>query len=413
MPYISNCFWTYPTTSTVPVGQVLGFEVVVPPPSTVVGSVFPLSGTSISWSLQDTDATPLVLGVDYHIIEGGLTSRQLSVVFKPPASDKRIEIVPQLSLFYAGAAPETSSFTPQTFTLQAVTPDAISLVQSQIASAISLTTENSIIEPGVAAVLSIAPKNVLDIPQVVTSILHETPEVSIRGTIPLDNIIQAFLSPITSAIGQFIPSNRSIVSEAAAQVRSLLGGLFTVPIAVDVLGHKVTKTLTPLGAPQIPLLAASPDGQALSGVVPIGSWPAGFSTTGVTWEVTDENKNSIVYNDLSPGVNLVKSFLLRPAIVPMSTETGAMAPTPITVKATLQIDVGIPEVTIEGPQPVSRITIELPELTLQRLPLPLPQIAAVFRHALDDVDNAADQRVYLTCDQQTAPFISSVDDCLN
>lgn len=406
MPFISSCFWTYPTTPNVPAGQVLGFEVVVPPPSSVVGGVFPLSGTSVSWSLQDaaTPANTLVPGVDYHVVEGDLTSLRLSVVFKPPASDKQVKVVPILSLFYAGAAPEVSTFAPQTFTLKPVTPDAISLAKSQLAGAISLTTENSIIEPGVPAVLSIAPKNVLDIPQVVTSVLHETPEVKIRGAIPLDNIIQAFLSPVTAAVGQFVPGSKSVVSEAAKQARRLLGGLFTVPVAIDVLGDKLTKTLAPLGAPQIPLLSASPDGQSLTGVVPIGSWPASFSTTGVTWQVT-EGGAATVYNDLSPGVNLLKSFLLRPAIVPMSTATGAMNPTPVTVTATLNISIDT--------DPPSPISIQLPSLTLQRLPLPLPQIAAVFRHALNDLDKAADQRVYLTCDNQTAPFISSVDDCLN
>lgn len=406
MPNITSCFWTYPTTSTVPAGQVLGFEVVVPPPST--GTIpFPVTGSSVSWSLQDTATPPntLVPGVDYHIIEGDLNSLQLSVVFKPPASDKQIKIVPTLSLFSAASPQgEISSFTPQPFTLKPVTSDAISLAESQIANAISLTAENSIIEPGVAAVLSIAPKNVLDIPQVVTSILHETPEVNIRGAIPLDSIIQAFLSPVTTAVGQFIPSSRSIVSEGAQQVKKLLGGLFTVPVAIDVLGDKVTKTLAPLGAPQIPLMSASPDNQVLSGVVPIGSWPATFNTTGVTWLVT-ENGASTVYNDLSPGVNLLKSFLLRPRIVPMSTDTGAMDPTPITVTATLHISIDT--------DPATTIDIQLPSITLQRLPLPLPQIAAVFKHSVNDVNNAGDQRVYLTCNNQTAPFISSTDDFIN
>jgi hypothetical protein len=406
-PYISNCFWTYPTTSTIAAGQVLGFEVVVPPPSTVAGTVaFPVSGSSVSWSLQDTASPPnsLVPGVDYHIVEGDLSSPRLAVVFKPPTSDKQIQIVPILSLFYAGITkPETSTFTAQTFTLKPVTSDAIAQAQAALANALSLTTENSIIEPGDLAILNIAPKNVLDIPQVVTSVLHETPEVKIRGAIPLDNIIQAFLSPVTSTFGQFVPGSKSVVNKAAQEVRSLLGGLFTIPVTIDVLGDKVTKTLAPLGSPQIPLLSASPDGQSLNGVIPIGSWPAGFSMTSVTWEVK-ENGAATVYNDLSPGVNLVKSFLLRPNIVAMSTTSEFLAPTPITVTATLHIKIDIYSTAID---------IQLPSITLQRLPLPLPQLAAVFRHALDDIDNAADQRVYLTCDSQTAPFLSSVNDCTN
>jgi hypothetical protein len=40
-------------------------------------------------------------------------------------------------------------------------------------------------------------------------------------------------------------------------------------------------------------------------------------------------------NDLSPGVNLLKSFLLRPDIVPMSVSAGATTPTPVKVTATL------------------------------------------------------------------------------
>lgn len=408
-PYISNCFWTYPTTPTVAAGQVLGFEVVVPPPLTLAAGTiaFPVSGSSVSWSLQDTASppNPLIPGIHYQIIDGDLDSAQLAVVFKPPASDQQIQIVPKLSLFYAGITkPELSSFTPQPFILKPVTSDAISQATTAIANALSLTTENSIIEPGDLAILNIAPKNVLDIPQVVTSILHETPEVKIRGAIPLDNIVQAFLSPVTSTFGQFVPGSKSTVNKAAQEVRSLLGGLFTIPLMIDVLGDKVTKTLAPLGAPQIPLLSVSPDAQSLSGVVPIGSWPAGFSLTSVTWEVK-ENGAATVYNDLSPGVNLLKSFLLRPDIVAMLTTSEFLEPTPITVTATLHINIDI--------NPATAIDIQLPSITLQRLPLPLPQIAAVFKNAFDDVDHVADQRVYLTCDRQTAPFLSSLNDCLN
>ncbi len=401
---IASCFWTYSPTTSVPAGQALEFSVVVPPP--VTGAVsFPVTGSAVSWVLAGANGQALVPGVDYLILAGDLLAERLAVVFKPPAQATSVTVVPQLTLFSAPSASETSAWTPQGYTLQPVSGAQVAQAQAQLAKTLALAAENTIIEPGNLALLHVATKNVLDVPQVVTSVLHETPHVRIRGAIPLDSIVQAFLSPVTNALGHFVPGSKSTVTEAGLEVQKLLGGLFSIPLAIDVLGDKLTKTLLPTGTPQIPLVSASPDGQSLEGTVPIGRWPARVSTArAATWVLTEGQNAPTVYNDVSPGVDLVKSFLLRPALVPLSTTPGAMSPTPITVSVTLHIALDVSTTPID---------IQLPSVTLQRVPLPVPQIAAVFKHAFDDVDSAADQRAVLTTDAATAPFLASVGDCLN
>jgi hypothetical protein len=410
-PYIGQCFWTFPKPGDVPAGQLLPFAVVIPPPATAAAStVFPVSGSSVSWMLQDDTGRDLVAGVDYRIVDGGLAADRLSVVFKPPATDKNINIFPKLSLFYGpttvlgSATVERSDFQKQTFTLKPVTSDALANAKAQIAKAVALVADKIIIEPGDPATLRIVPKSILDIPQVVTSILHERPHVKIKGAIPLDSIVEAFLSPVKNLLGQFVPSSKATVDEAGLEVRKLLGQNFSIPLALDIQGDTITETLAPLGAPEIPLLSFSPDAQSLTGIVPIGGWPATFSAVSVTWILEEPGPppSRTVFNDLSPGVNFLKSFLLRPDIVQMSVTS--IAPTPITVTATLSIKIDLAS---------NEVDISLPPVTLQRLPLPLPQIAAVFRHCFDDYASSHDQHIFLTVDSQSAPFVSSLSDCLD
>ncbi len=404
-PYIASCFWTFPNILNVEAGQPLEFSVVVPPPLTLpTGTVvFPVAGSAVVWVLTDAKDQPLIPGNDYLVLGGDLVSDRLSVVFKPPASATTIKIQPILTLFYAGAPREVSSFNAQTYTLNPVTNRVIARAKSTIEKSLSLVADNIIIEPGSLATLRVVTENLVDVPQVATSVIRETPHVQIRGSIPLDNIIQAFLAPVSNALGQFVPGSKSTMTAAGLQVQKLLGGLFSIPIAIDVLGDKITKTLTPTGAPQLSQLSTSPDGQSIVGTIPIGSWPARLTSTDATWTVRAENPPG--YNDLSPGVNLVKSFLLRPHMVPMSKTPNFIKPTTVTVTVTLHLSLDLNSL-----QPFD---IQLPTVALQRMPFPVPQIAAVFKHAFDDVGNAPDQRAVLTTDPATAPFLSSVDDCLD
>lgn len=419
--FFNQCFWTYPALDNVPAGRTLDFRVIIPPPAAPAPGVpgFPLAGASVAWSITDGASPPkeLTPGVHYQITQGGLGSELLSVVFNP-VDGKNVSVSPELTLFYANSAnPVTGTLPANSYVLDGVTTDAWDKVKSQLAKAIALVTDNVIIEPGEPATLRIVPTDVLDIPQVVTSLLHETPKVKIRGAIPLDSLVEAFLQPVRGVLGQFVPGGRPSLDEAELEVRKLLGGLFSIPLAFDVQGDRLTKTLAPAGAPEIPLLSFSPDGRTLSGVIPIGSWPATFNLDTVSWVVEEPDApgsntwKKVVPNDLSPGVSLSKSFLLRPDIVPMSVSAGATKPTPVRVTATLTIKINASADT-EGAASKSTITIVLPSVTLQRLPLPLPQIAAVFTNDFYNL-TATDQRVFLTTDKQTAPFLASQSDCIN
>ncbi len=412
--FFNQCFWTYPTSGVIPAGRPLDFSVVIPPPAPPAPGLpgFPLAGASVAWSITD-DASPrkeLTPGVHYHITQGGLGSELLSVVFKPVA-DTKVWVSPTLSLFYAGSGgPVTGELPAQPYTLGGIGDDAYNVVKSQLAKSLALVTENAIIEPGEPATLRIVPADLFDIPQVVTSLLHETPKVRVRGAIPLDSLVEAFLQPVKGAFGQFVPGSKPSLDEAELEVRKLLGGLFSIPLALDIQGERLSKTLAPAGAPEIPLFSFSPDGRTLGGVIPVGSWPATFNLVGVDWDVQEEDATvsppawkAVTPDDLSPGVNLLKSFLLRPDIVPLSVDAGAAAPTPVQITATLKIE-------IDGYDTAA--DIELPSVTLQRLPLPLPQIAAVFNHDFYNL-NASDRSVFLTTDKHTAAFIASQGDCLN
>jgi hypothetical protein len=299
------------------------------------------------------------------------------------------------------------TWAPQQYTLAPTSTGDLERAGEQIANALSLSTDNSMVAPGVAAVLRIAPRGMpLDVPQVVTSIAEDIPEINVRAAVRLDSIVQALLSPVTGAVGRFVPGSEPAVDEAAMQVRDLLGSLFSVPVAVDVLGDRVLKTLAPVGSPQLPLISTSPDGQSLIGTVPIGSWPARFSLRDpyVTWtfENRGDDKETVQYDDLSKGANVLKSFLLQPSVVPLS--VGAFTPSTIEVTAVVHLTVDT--------DPDAKVDVTLPSVLLQRLPIPLPTIGAVFLNSFSDEGDGTDQKIFLTCDPAAAPFVPTLTECV-
>lgn len=406
-PLLPSCLWTWPDLSAVAAGQPLDFAVQVPPTGTpsLLGPFPPVSSV-VQWLLMDTSPTPQPLqqGIDYQILAGGLAAPSLSVAFQPQKIDRTVTIMPVLKLFGAGlSTPQISNFAKQTITLKAIQPAETQRLTSLLQKSLAVVTDKVVIEPGELVTLKLIPRDVLDVPKVVTSILEELPQVEIRGAIPLDNIIKAFLSPVTGVFGQLVPQSKSAANEAALNVSSLLGKLFSIPLAIDINGSRVSKTLAPINPPMVPSLSVLDGAQDLSGSVPIGSWTQSVKLSNVTWSVSDGSPTPPTYSDVSPGLILQKSLLLRPAIVPLTLESSqALLPTPLTVTAI---------VTLNCP-PLDDVVITL-SIPLQRLPLPLPHIAAVFRHCFDDTTNAGDQRVVLTTSFKSAPFLSSRADCLD
>lgn len=412
--YINDCFWVYPTPGTIAPGTPLTFQVVVPPsnvailPGTTptVETVFPVSGSAVSWVLTDVGtSSPLEEGEDYRILEGSLSSPLLSVVFKP--RDRVVSVVPKLTLFHAPSLPatpenpEVSSWPGEQYTLTA--PSGTATVESLLMDALTLTARANIIEPGVPATLQVVPRSPTDIPQVVTQILHEQPTVQIRGAIPLGDVIDAVMGPIGGLLGAVTPSAKATFDSGEQDVKKLLADALSLPIAVNVEGQRIVQTLVPSGVPTIAMLSqGAPGSDTISGIVPIGQWQSKVATTAVDWTLM-QPAMSAPHQDLSPGINLLKSFLLLPDFIDL---VQPQAPTPVT--ATAQVTFSIdPE--IFG---ASTLSVTLPPLALLRVPLPIPRVGAVFKFSFDDVANAPSQIAYVVTDSTTGAAIPSLDDLL-
>jgi hypothetical protein len=415
--FLIQCFWTYPDPAlTVPPGQPLSFQVVIPPPLPVT---FPITGSVVNWTLTDvTDSSnpkPLVQGEDYQVLVGDLHSAVLSLVFAPISSDppRKVSVVPEVTLFYCDATGSVikrvksdssyPQFNPQTYMLASLTADQQSRVIDTLKNSLRLTPQKTIIEPGDVALLKILPRATPSVPQVVTSILDEAPSVEIRGAVPLKSLVEAIVGPMTGALGSVAPGSKTSLEEVGHEVRRLLGESISIPIALDVLGKRVTKTLLPIGEPELPVFTSTPaETNSLEGLVPVGKWQSPFRIEKVCWKVVPtEHPNA----DLSPGVNFLKSYLLKPKIVPLSVGFDA-SPSTVAIRAKLYVD--LPANVFSTPQ---SFCLDVP---LQLLPLPLPRIAAIFKHAFNDPEslNHGDQESYVAVDAETAPFISSLDDCL-
>jgi hypothetical protein len=412
-PNLAQCFWTYPeSTASVPPGQPLSFQVIVPLPSV---PAFPLTGLVVNWSLTD-DSTGqlLVAGDDYQLLSGDLQSNLLSLVFKPVAG-RTISVAPTLSLFYAGATgiinavsnpTQYPQFAPQTYSLAGLTTNEQKSVVDMIINAISLSAKKSIIEPGEAALLKVLPRSMADVPQVVTSVLHEAPSVEIRGAIPLDSLVEAIMGPITGALGSALPGSKASLEEAGDEVRRLLGEPLAIPLAIDVMGKRISTTLAPVGVPEVPVFTSSPqETNSFRGMVPIGKWQSPFIISSATWAVQEAGQCT-VNQDLSPGLDFIKSFLLKPKIVPLSASAGLLgAPTPITVTVTIHIELDPTVFSVPG-------DVQLPSVTLFHLPLCLPRVAAAFADPFDEVHSSTNQEAFIATDVTTLPLIPSLDDFL-
>jgi hypothetical protein len=405
-PFLARCFWTYPVLQTVPPGTPLTFQVVVPPavPATSLAAGYPLTGTAVSWELTGANGA-LSPGRDYQVLAGDLQSELLTVVFKP--ADGTVNVLPRLSLFYVDptttlAKVVTSAFSSQPYTLSPVSADGTEQIHAMITGALGVSAVKTIVEPGETAVLRVAPRPAA-VPQVVTSILHDAPGVEIRGAIPLDPLVEAVMGPLTGALGRVLPGSKATLEAGAADVRRLLAEPLAIPVAIDVLGTRLTTTTAPVGVPEMALLTSLPEqGGSFAGMVPIGRWQSPFQIASATWQVQEGTADAPLC-DLSPGAAFLKAFLLKPEVVPLAAGSQAgVAPTPVTVTVTLHVS--FPDKVVQN------IDLALPPLTLLRLPLALPALAAVFRHSFDDLERQDEQWVYLITDCDTAVFAPTRDD---
>lgn len=399
---LALCSWSYPDPGVpIPAGTILPFAAAVPssyvPAAT--GVTIPVSFT-ITWSLADggSPTKPLVQGVDYQIVSGGINQLVMSIVVNPTRSAP-FTVTPRISVS-AGGTPIQGDFPP--VTLAPVPAPAIEdTVAAALTDALALTTSANLLAPGQAALLQVAPKQIGAVPQLVTNIVQQTPGVQVRASIPVGDVINALLAPLgplAGALSRVLPSiGSSALPDVTGDVSRLLDRPVAIPIALDIRGDQITKTLTPLGPQLLPTFDSNAnDPMNLSGLVPVLNFPAAVNLVSASWSVTSSD-SSFTYAKLTPNLDLLQTLLLRPKIV---SPNALLTPTPVTV--TVELDFNVPALSS------TPITVTLPPVTLYQLPLVLPHIAAVFRHAFDDFDRASEQAVVLTTDSIGATVMPSL-----
>ncbi len=346
-------------------------------------------GTIVSWAFQDHDSkNTLIEGIDYQVLDGSLDEPVLQVVFKPVAS-RTVDITPTVTLLTAALqyAPSTNSLPPLSYGLQTLS-SAEGLVDDLINKVLCLTTPNTIINPGETAVLNVLPRQAAHVPQLATSVVHDVPSVTIRGAIPLDSLVEALLGP-AAGFSKFATGGKVNLEGALTEVRQLLQEPLAIPIALDIQGQRLATTLTAIGVPELPTLTSTPgESGHYEGFLPVGSWQSQFSIASVTWTLTDSSGNKVSAADLSQGVDFLKTYVLMPDVVDMTNWGAISTPHPVTVTAALAVSV---DTSVFG---TDTITVTLGPLTLQRVPLPVPPIAALFTNVIDELPDAGDEPQY-------------------
>ena len=409
---LNLCSFAHTDPAQIIAGQVYSFAVGVPAeigttglPGTVLGAA---TAATVVWRIADSSSKPLTPGDDYQIVSGGLNQMNLSFVVNPSRTQS-FTVQPILTI--AGGGGQTGSvgqpgWGPVSYTpVAANTADLQAKAAALLQTALQLTTSANLIQPGAAVTFKVVENAMTSTPQVVTNLVHELPEVKIRGAIPLGEILKAIVGPIAGAISSALPSSTDSVTGEVGDVANLLAEALAIPIAIDVGGRKVTRTLAPLTTDLVTTVTSAPDDtHNLSGTVPIDGFLASFNLSQANWTVVNPDGTAVENINVSPGLDLVRTLLLLPDIVALEVLDDQVIPAPAAVTVELQIE--LPQLNLTG---ANGVQITLGPLTILRLPLILPQMAAVFRNTLDDWNGDGGQRALLTTDSKGAKLIPSLD----
>jgi hypothetical protein len=428
MALLDQCSWAYSDPTHVVEGQTFYFAAAVPPMVQTGGLTGTLLDTAtaatIVWRVTDAalNPNPLVAGDDYQIVSGGLDQMSLALVVNPSLRLRtppinQFKVQPILTVAGGGAQVisnvppplPNSPWLPVTYTLAPPT-DLGGKALKLLTAALQLTSSADLVEPGDSVTLKVVPNAITSAPQVVTNLVHELPEVKIRGAIPLGALAEAIIGPLAGAVSAALPSSTDSVTGAVGDVANLLAEALAIPIAIDVGGRKVTRTLAPLTTDLITTVTSAPeDAQNLTGAVPIDNFLADFKLSApASWRVTETNSDRQVVcsqkSDLSPSLNLIKTLLLLPDVIALESLPNQVIPTPVDVTVLLQFELG--QLGLTG---ANAVKVKLGPVTLLRLPLVLPQIAAVFGNALGDWTSGGGQKALLTTDSVGAKLMPSLD----
>jgi hypothetical protein len=281
-----------------------------------------------------------------------------------------------------------------------------------LTEALQLTASADLIEPGASVTLQVVQADLTSSPQVITNLVHELPDIKIRGAIPLGALVQAIIGPIAGALSSALPSASAPLSGAVGEVADLLAEPLPIPLAIDIGGRRITRTLAPLTTDVVTTVTSAPgDAQKLTGTVPIDGFLAKFglstdpdtgATVKPTWTVVEEDTGlPISYANLSPNLNLVQTLLLLPKVVALGSLPYPLFPVSVDVTVRLYLD--FPQLNLAG------VAVDLGPVTLFRLPIVLPQIVAVFRNAFEYWDSDKPQIALLSTDSVGVKLMPSLD----
>lgn len=239
MALLDQCSWSYPDPTAVSVGQIYTFAVAVPPliPAGGVGPTVLDVATAATnvWSITDGAGKPLAPGSDYQVLAGGVDKADIAFVVNPSRSAS-FAVQPVLSIAGGLGFPVEHSvgaggnWAKQTYIPKPrSTADLQSLITSSIQDAIALSPGATLLEPGATSTLRVVQKALTSVPQIVTNLVHELPEIQIRGAIPLGALVEAVVGPIVGAITSALPSSGDPATGIAGPGRTTSCGTFAHP----------------------------------------------------------------------------------------------------------------------------------------------------------------------------------------
>lgn len=421
-------------------GQPVTLNLTFPPQLNTPGT--PLFSASATWGIySDPDRTkPMVEGKDYMVLsDGGLTGDLVTLVFKPPPAPRPapapspllptppdppppepvyayLRAVAVIKAYAAPVAPLTQgTLTAATapydaqFEILELEHAALGALVQEIVDLLYVEVPQLIVNPGDVVTARVARRKSPNQPQVLTSLLHDAPSVEIRGSIPLDNILNFILEPFTK-IGSVVPSGNpmSKTDDVTANIRKLLPSALTVPLRLDIRGQRLTSGFAPLGD-NLPIsFSRTPDESGgFQGFAPIGKWPLAFAipdrngpVAGVEWDVTYTGPGGENLPCVQPATSfgMLRNLLFFPRIQALGTP--AISPGSATIKIKPWIQVGDSTLT----------SARHPEIALEVSPLNLPEVLACFEHGFNDDGFPGVTKVFVS--RETGQLAGSLDELL-
>lgn len=407
----------------------------LPPLNEILGT--PLFSASVTWSIySDSGRTnPMIEGEDYLVLsDGGLTGQLLTLVFKPPMPASP----PTTTTVYIRAKAVATAMTPGTsppipppfvattcsqnydikYTVSSIENTALNNLIQQLFDQLYVAVPQLLVHPGDLVTARVALRKAPGQPQLVTSLLDEMPNVEVRGSIPLDNILNYILEPFRK-ITSLVPSSNPLskADDAVANIKKILPSALTLPLRLDIRGQRLTTAFAPIGDKMPISFSRTPDESGdIQGFLPLGQWPLPFSIpntpvvnppplptqAGIQWEVSYDGstQNNGLTNNLLMGT--LNNIVLPPPTHPLGVlPPPAASPAVITIKPFLSIYGAI------QPLPVNA---RFPSIALEVLPLYVPEIVVVFGDSPNSSNSKVTAGVHVS--SETGALAGSLDELL-